>query len=157
MRSASGRWIELADADDTMLGEAFGPTTGPWLRELATGEDSGEVSDAPWVPKGVSHERTFQRDLTDPQEIRRELSRLVGELMDDVREDGRPVARVVVKVRFAPFFTTQHGRKLPEPTTDAAVVERAALELLERFEPDRPVRLLGIRTEFALVAPLDGG
>ncbi len=110
---------QLADADDTMLIEAFGPTTGPWLRELATGEDSGEVSDAPWVPKGVSHERTFQRDLTDPHQIRRELSRLVGELMDDVTEDGRPLARVVVKVRFAPFFTTQHGRKLPEPTTDA--------------------------------------
>ena len=144
---------QLAEADEADLASAFGPRVGPWLRELGTGEDGGEVSDEPWVPKGISHERTFQRDLTDPEEIRRELERLVRELMEDVRKDGRPVMRIVVKVRFAPFFTQQHGRKLPEPTTDASVMGSTALELLERFESDRPVRLLGIRTEFAGVRP----
>jgi DNA polymerase-4 len=69
--------------------------------------------------------------------------------MDDVRADGRPVARVVVKVRFAPFFTSTHGSALPVPTTDPAEIEAAALRALERFALDRPVRLLGVRAEFA--------
>ncbi|MGZ8571261.1 MAG: DNA polymerase IV, partial [Actinomycetota bacterium] len=64
---------QLAAADEADLASAFGPRVGPWLRERGTGEDTGEVSDEPRVPKGISHERTFQRNLTDPEEIRREL------------------------------------------------------------------------------------
>ena len=42
---------QLASADEELLAEAFGPRTGPWLRELATGEGSAEVSDAPHVAR----------------------------------------------------------------------------------------------------------
>jgi DNA polymerase-4 len=140
---------QLASADEELLAEAFGPRTGPWLRELATGEGSAEVSDAPHVARGHGRERTFQQDLTDPEEIRREVSRLAHELMEDIRAEGRPVVRVVVKVRFAPFFTKQHGVKLAEPTRDEAAIETGAAEALERFQLDRAVRLLGVRGEFA--------
>jgi DNA polymerase IV len=140
---------QLAAVDESLLAKAFGPRTGPWLRRLATGEDDGVVSDEPYVPRGHGHERTFQEDLVDPEEIRRELSRLVYELMEDLKGDGRPVVRVVVKARFAPFTTRQHGSKLAEPTNDRLVIERAAQEALARFDLDRPIRLLGVRGEFA--------
>jgi DNA polymerase IV len=119
---------QLASADDATMADAFGPRTGPWLRQLATGEDDGEISDEPYVARGHGHERTFQQDLTDSETIRRELSRLVHELMKDLRRDGRPVMRVTVKVRFAPFFTQQHAMKLAEPATDEAAIERGAHE-----------------------------
>jgi DNA polymerase-4 len=76
--------------------------------------------------------------------------------MEDLRKDGRPVIRVIVKVRFAPFFTSTHGAKLLEPSTEARTIETAALEALERFELDRPVRLLGIRAEFVKEATKPG-
>ena len=38
---------------------------------------------------------------------------------------------------------------LPAPTSDAADIEAAALEVLSRFADDRPIRLLGVRAEFA--------
>ena len=68
-------------------------------------------------------------------------------------EDGRPVARVVVKVRWVPFTTQTRGRTLAEPVTDpgalAGAIEDAALEALDGFaEPHRPVRLVGVRAEF---------
>ncbi len=107
---------ELAATDESRLASAFGPKTGPWLRELATGEGGSHVSAEPWVPKGVSRERTFQQDLEDPEEIRRELVRLTHELMEDLERDGRPVIRVIVKVRFVPFITKQRSVKLEEPT-----------------------------------------
>lgn len=101
----------------------------------------------PPVPKGRGRERTFQRDLTDPVEIRREVARLAREMHEDVLVEGRPVARVVVKVRFTPFTTVTHGAAVSPPTLEDAELERAALAALERFELDRPVRLLGVRAE----------
>jgi DNA polymerase-4 len=140
---------QLSAADEAWLSSAFGPKTGPWLRRLATGESGSEVSAEPWVRRGVGRERTFQQDLEDPQEIRRELIRLTRELMDDLERDGRPVRRLVVKVRFAPFITKQWSRNLEDPTLDAATIEAGALAALDRFELDRRVRLLGVRGEFA--------
>jgi DNA polymerase-4 len=52
-------------------------------------------------------------------------------------------------MRFAPFTTRSHGVTLAEPTTDATAIEAAALDLLGRFDPGRPVRLVGVRAEFA--------
>jgi DNA polymerase IV len=139
---------ELANADDEALAARFGPNTGPWIRSLGTGEDDGQVTAEPYVPRGRSHERTFQRDLIDPGEIRRETERIARELVDDL-PDGRLVAKVTVKVRFAPFFTSTHGVKLAEMTTDPDRIAEAALAALGRFEMTRPVRLLGVRAEFA--------
>lgn len=139
---------ELADADDVVLAARFGPNTGPWIRSLGTGEDDGEVTAESHVPRGRSHERTFQQDLTDLDEIHRQTERIARELVDDV-PGGRLVIRVVLKVRFAPFFTSTHGIKLAEATTDPDRIAEAALEALDRFEMTRPVRLLGVRAEFA--------
>ena len=55
------------------------------------------------------------------------------------------MTHVAVKVRRPSFFTRTKIHKLPAPTIDAAVVASTALELFDRFEPDRAVRLLGVR------------
>jgi DNA polymerase-4 len=140
---------ELMAADEEMLASRFGPTIGPWLRMLATGEDGSEVTSEPYVPRGRGRERTFQKDLSDVQEIRSEVVRLAHEVAEDVAREGRPAIRVVVKVRFAPFFTSTHGVKVPTPTADADELASSALRALERFELDRPVRLLGVRGELS--------
>lgn len=142
---------ELANADEGMLADRFGPNTGPWIRSLGTGEDDGEVTAEPSVRRGQSRERTFQLDLTDRDEIRRETDRLARELAGDLPE-GRPVMRVTVKLRTSSFFTSTHGVKLVQPTTDAEPIVEAALKALDRFELDRPVRLLGVRAEFTVEA-----
>ena len=139
---------ELASADDEVLAARFGPNTGPWIRSLGTGEDDGEVTAEPYVRRGQSHERTFQQDLTDPGEIRRETEHIARELAGDLPE-GRSVMRVTVKLRTSSFFTSTHGAKLAEPTTDLDRITEAALTALARFELDRPVRLLGVRAEFS--------
>jgi nucleotidyltransferase/DNA polymerase involved in DNA repair len=139
---------ELAAADLGRLGAAFGPSTGPWLARLARGEDTSPVSDAPWVPKGVSRERTFQQDLTTPEEVLRELDRLARETAEDVRKDGRPAVRIVVKVRLIPFITKTRGVPLAAPTIDPGGIAAGARAALARFPTiERPVRLLGVRAE----------
>ena len=81
--------------------------------------------------------------------VRREVAALAREVAADMRQndDRRPGQRVVVKVRFAPFVTNTHGAPLREPTMDPAAIEAAAAAALERFELDRPVRLVGVKVE----------
>jgi DNA polymerase-4 len=38
-------------------------------------------------------------------------------------------------------------RKLPAPTDDAGAIRDAARSLLDRVEPDRRIRLLGVRAD----------
>ncbi len=143
---------ELAAADPGRLAAQFGPATGPWLVTLGRGLSSARVLGTAYVPRSRSRETTFQRDLQDWDEVRRETARLARAVADDVAAERRPVGRVVVKVRWAPFLTHTHGRALPAATTDPTAIEAAALAALELFTERRPVRLLGVRGEFA-----DGG
>jgi DNA polymerase-4 len=186
---------QLADADPRRLAGEFGPTTGPWLVLLGNGRGESEVDSTPYVPRSHGREVTFQRNLTDWAEITAEVARLARQVSAEVTD--RPVARVVVKVRYAPFVTITHGAPLPageqwppgapphaeplplgdppvrhEPAAEqppgagqapaaeqppgevtpeqwAAAVERAAGTALAKFTPGRPVRLLGVRAEFA--------
>jgi DNA polymerase-4 len=137
----------LAATDEQELAGRFGPTIGPWLRRIATGEDASPVTDEPHVPRGRGKERTFQRDLDDPEDVRRQVRRLAAELASELVDGDRPAVRVVVKVRFAPFDTHTHGTALGEPTRDPTDIEAGAMAALERFVLDRPVRLLGVRAE----------
>ncbi|MDH4111186.1 MAG: DNA polymerase IV [Actinomycetota bacterium] len=139
---------ELAGTDEEVLASRFGPNTGPWIRRLGTGEDDGEVTAEPYVPRGQSREHTFQTNLTDANEVAREVDRITRELVADLPE-GRLVAHVTVKVRFAPFFTSTHGVGLGEPTIDADRVVEGARTALAKFDLDRPVRLLGVRAGFS--------
>jgi DNA polymerase-4 len=140
---------ELAGTEPQVLAAELGPTTGPWLVRIARGRASTVVDSTPHVARSRSRETTFQENLEDWAEVRAEVSKLAYRVADDVLTEGRPAARVVVKVRYAPFFTRTHGRALPASTSDAHEIEQGALAALELFTPGRPVRLLGVRVEFA--------
>jgi len=140
---------ELAAADHRELAGRFGPTIGPWLVQLARGIDLSLVTAEPYVPRGHGREVTFQQNLSDWAQVRDEVARIAALVAGDVRADGRPAGRIVVKVRYAPFFTKTHGQALSEPTRDPAAIEAAALTALDWFTRRDPVRLLGVRAEFA--------
>jgi DNA polymerase-4 len=140
---------QLADADVDALAARFGPATGPWLARLASGRDSARIDTSPYLRRSLGREVTFQQDLTEWQEVRREVATLARRVAGEVAEEGRDAVRVVVKVRWVPFFTETHGRGLRPPATDPEVIEAAALEALETFTDRRAVRLLGVRAELA--------
>ena len=138
---------QLARADAELLTSTFGPRTGLWLLLLAKGGGDTEVSAQPWAPRSRSHVVTFARDLTDRSEMDQAVTDLARRTLDDVVTEARVVARVAVTVRTATFYTRTKIRKLAEPSTDPDVIVTAALQILDLFELDRPVRLLGVRLE----------
>jgi DNA polymerase-4 len=140
---------QLADADERVLITEFGPKMGPWYRQLGRGEGSSVVDDTPWVARGHGRETTFPHDLTDRAEIEQAARVLVAQVLEDVIAEGRPVVGVGLKVRYAPFTTKTLGHKIAE-TFDRDTVLAEILKLVAKIEPDRPLRLLGVRAEMAM-------
>jgi DNA polymerase-4 len=145
---------QLAEADEEPLVAEFGPNTGPHIGRLGRGVSSATVDDTPWVARAHGRETTYQQNLSDAEEIAAAIGVLAGQVVGDIRAEGRACERVHLKVRFAPFFTVNRSRKLAEPTFDPRVIADTALDLLQRLEDTRPIRLLGVRAE---MVPPDGG
>lgn len=145
---------DLAATDATRLTSTFGPTTGLWILLLAKGGGDADVSATPWVPRSRSHVVTFPTDLTERTEMNSAVIDLAQQTLTEVVEQNRVVTRVAVTVRTKTFYTRTKIRKLPAPTVDAQIITATTLDLLDQFELDRPVRLLGVRLE---LAPPEGG
>ena len=94
------------------------------------------MSDAP-TARSRGREVTYQVNLQNWDQVRAEVVRL-AELSPQTwwRRTGRAV-RVVVKVRYAPFFTSSHSLLLPGPTAEGDAIPEAALAALERFTDRR--------------------
>jgi DNA polymerase IV len=144
---------ELADADRAVVIAEFGPRMGAWYADLGHGRGPTEVDDSPWVARGHSREHTYQQDLTEPAEVDAAIGDLVGEVLEDIRREGRPAIRLTLKIRYKPFFTKTFSRTLPEPTTDLEVLLAEARALTAKREAGRPIRLLGLRLEMPMPEP----
>lgn len=138
---------DLMAADRQRLAAEFGPNTGPYFWVLGHGKGDTDVTTEPRIPVGRSKSETFPHDLTDPEEIRAQVARLATEVGEEMVAAGRTPLRVSVTVRSNTFYTRSKQEKLPEPTTDIGAIVETALRIIDRFELDRPVRLLGVRLE----------
>jgi DNA polymerase-4 len=102
------------------------------------------------VPRSRSHVVTFPQDLTERGEMDSAVTELAQRALSEVVAASRIVTRVAVTMRTATFYTRTKIHKLDRPTTDADVIVAAALRVLDLFELDRPVRLLGVRLELQM-------
>ncbi|MDP9189964.1 MAG: DNA polymerase IV, partial [Actinomycetota bacterium] len=134
---------ELARADPRALRDALGPTHGAALRELANGVDARRlVTDR--KPKSESRETTFARDVDDRGELAATIDRLGRSVCEGLESGGYAGRTITLKIRLRPFKTFTRSKSLAVRTRDPAVVCGLARELLERFDPKDPVRLIGV-------------
>lgn len=134
---------ELADADPDGLREAVGPSHGAALRALANGVDGRRlVTDR--RPKSESRERTFARDVSDRDALVETIDHLGRSVCEGLERAGYAGRTITLKIRLRPFKTYTRSRTLPAKTRQPPIVCGVARELLGRFDPQRPVRLLGV-------------
>jgi DNA polymerase-4 len=134
----------VGGAPERLLIERFGPNLGRELGRRARFEHDGRIG-APHKVVSESRERTFDRDIADPEEMRAILTKMVGELCASLAERGRAGRTIAIKVRLDDFTTVTRAHSVAEPTCDAQIVGAHALRLLREYAPRRPVRLLGVR------------
>ena len=146
----------LAHAPAGRLEGAFGPRLGRSLRDTANGRDDRAVT-TERAPKSESRETTFPHDVADRAVLRDTLDRFAVEVGERLGRDGYVGRTVTMKIRLRPFRTHTRSRTLPVPTADAATIRDVARELLDGFELDAPVRLLGVGMSGLARADSTGG
>lgn len=138
---------QLRRADPSVLRELFGNRAGHYLA-LARGEDEREVT--PERPdKSISHEQTFDSNLTDAREMKAELLRQAENVMRRVRRQHLAARTITLKVRDHRFQTMTRSLTLRAPVTGTRTVYKVAAGLLDKWLADHgntPVRLLGVGT-----------
>jgi DNA polymerase-4 len=134
----------LAAADSAALAERFGARLAGELQRRARFEDDAPVTQ---VRKVISESRetTFDHDISGLAALEPVLERLVGELCTTLERQERRGRTIGIKVRLDDFSTHTRARTLAEAVGSAERVGPVALDLLRRFAPSRPVRLLGVR------------
>jgi DNA polymerase-4 len=134
---------ELAHAEAGMLEQKFGSNHGPGLRARGNGVGAAKLT-TKRIRKSESRETTFPYDVSDRAELRETLERLAGSVCASLESHGRKGRTVTMKIRLHPFRTYTRSRTLSEATSDVEVVRAVAGELLENFELDAAVRLIGV-------------
>jgi DNA polymerase-4 len=143
-RLGVGTLGQLAEAPAHKLAAHFGARLGAQLQRSARFEDESPVTEEREVIS-ESRETTFDRDLVGLAELEPVLAQLVMGLCAALAARSRRGRTIGIKVRLDDFSTHTRARTLTEAVSDAARVGPIALELLRRFAPVRPVRLLGVR------------
>ena len=134
----------LAAAPYELLAPRFGPRWAAELQQRARFEDSSPVTEERKVVS-ESREVTFDEDIADLGGLESILGNLVERLCAGLVAQGRQGRTIGIKVRLDDFSTHTRARTLPEAVCSADRVGPVALDLLRRFAPPRPVRLLGVR------------
>jgi DNA polymerase-4 len=135
---------KLAAAAPEELAARFEARFARELQRRARFEDDAPVTEQRKVVS-ESREVTFDRDIAELPELERILAGLVERLcaaLSDQRRSGRTIG---IKIRLDDFSTHTRARTLPDAVSSADRVGPVALELLRRFAPSQPVRLLGVR------------
>ncbi len=143
---------ELAAAAPDELSSRFGARAGAELQRRARFEDDAPVTQERKVVS-ESRETTFDQDITDPAELEQILDGLVDRLCTGLAAQGRCGRTIGIKVRLDDFSTHTRARTLSDPVASVERVRPVALDLLRRFAPERPVRLIGVRV--AGLEPID--
>ncbi|MBC3192956.1 DNA polymerase IV [Pseudonocardia sp. C8] len=143
----------LAEARPGDVAARLGPNRGPYYVSLGRGMGRTELDTGPWVPRSRSRETTFPADLTERSALHAELHTLAHRVAADVVAEDRDCVRVGIRVRTRHFRTTTRSRALDPPGRDAGAIAAVAAALLDELDPDRPVRLLGVRAELGPPPP----
>jgi DNA polymerase-4 len=138
---------DVARYPEASLVARFGETWGPHLAALARGEDPRHVEGGE-QPVSVGHRETFEHDHGDPHDLEIVLLHQADRVGARLRRASLRARTVVLYVKYDDFTQISRQRALVDPSSDGAVIARAALELLAHVEIDdrkgKRVRLVGV-------------
>jgi DNA polymerase-4 len=137
------RLVDVRTTDEKVLRDAVG-SLAEWLRQLANG-----IDDRPVEPnretKSSGSEITYNEDLTDINEIRREIDEMARDAAAWLARKQLLCRTVTIKVRYSDFTTITRSHSKTPSMRDSDDIASRAVALLERTEAaSRPVRLLGV-------------
>ena len=135
---------DLASRPEIERRDFLGDHAEYWRRR-ALGEDVSEGFPDE-RERSIGAEETFDRDLSDPNEVGGALASLAETACFRLRRGGWAAGALSLKIRYEDFETITASHTFPEPTDAYDEIHRAsALALERRWRKSRRLRLLGVR------------
>ena len=135
---------QLAQADLPPLQAAFGRQARS-LQERARGIDRRPVSTERELPKSISQERTFARDVAAADYLQQKLEEMAATVAQSLQRRGLVAHTVSVKFRWADFTTFTRQKSVSPPLDDeTGIMRQAELIWRENWPPGQRMRLLGV-------------
>jgi DNA polymerase III alpha subunit/nucleotidyltransferase/DNA polymerase involved in DNA repair len=106
---------QIAQTPVDLLGLIVG-RQAPQLRNFSLGIDERPVIPVRAPAKSYGEQETFGADTTDEEFLEATLRRMADKLMAKVREDGKSIRTLAVKVRYNDMEEEQASESLAEPT-----------------------------------------
>lgn len=135
----------LALLDEAELRRLLPGTVGRMLRDRANGIDPRGL-ELSTERISISVENTFERDLTDREQLHAELRRMAERVGEHLRSSGRTARTVTTKLRYTDFSIRSRSTSMRVGIDDASEIGELACNLLDRALRDRPgaLRLVGV-------------
>ena len=134
---------DLAALPLERLVSTVGAAHGAHLAALAQGIDDRPVHRG-GLPRSVSHEQTFEHDLTDIDLIRSEAVRLADAVASRLRSNGLSGRTVTVKIKHPDFSLRTRAHTLGESIQTGRALAHIAQRLIATLPLERGIRLLGV-------------
>ena len=135
---------ELAKLPVQHLESNFGKSFGRMLYEYSHGIDESPVVPF-YEPSSFSREVTFQQDTRDLYLIKETLFEMAKDVVDRMKYDECKAKTVTIKIRYKDFHTITRAKSVEEPTDSFNDIWAAALEIFNKIDFPKEVRLVGVK------------
>ncbi len=134
---------DLAALEPVAVLSSLGRANGQHLLDLAAGRDDRPV-EPDRETKSIGHEETFDHDLHELDDVRREIVRMADSVAARLRAAGTGARTFTLKVRDGGFRTITRAATLPQAVDTPDAVLEAVVPLLDHVDLAGGVRLLGV-------------
>lgn len=135
---------QLREVPTPALSRALGPRT-PEILALADGSDRTGLGHRT-KDRSLGTERTWDEDITDPEEVRRRITVMADDVSRQLRRSGFVTHTVVLKLRAPDGTTLSRSSTFDQPTASGERLREHVVALWERERATlRRVRLAGVR------------
>ena len=137
---------DLAQADTDSLSYFLGKT-GLHLQKAARGEDLSPVLPTGYEeqPKSISHNVTFDHDLTASSEVMAGLTLISDQVATRLRSKKLFASIVQIQIKDTSLKVMNRQKSLAEYTCSTQLIRDTAMELLRENWPDqKPIRMLSV-------------
>jgi DNA polymerase IV len=137
---------DIAAAPLAVLERDLGKAAADHLHALAHARDGRSVE--PSVrEKSVGAEETFEVDIGDPTDVRRELLRLSRRTASALRSGSLAARTITIKLRKSDFTTITRSKTLQDPTSETQRIYATACSLYAAsgLSGQARLRLVGVR------------
>jgi len=135
---------DLAKTDINILSRIFGEATAIMLHNNANGIDDSHVVSSREEVKSVGNEITYPEDLTQTEDILRELLALSDKVAYRLRQKKLKGKTITLKVKFNDFTIITRSHTINEVTDSADSIYQVVRELVKAGKLSKPVRMLGV-------------